>query len=34
MGGSLNLCLAHCEKKIFNSTLNKFKKTIISIKKD
>ena len=32
MGGSLNLCLAHCENKTFNSTLNKFKKTIYSIK--
>ncbi len=33
LGASLNLCLAHCDKTIFNSTLNRFKKTAISMKK-
>ena len=33
MGASLNLCLAHSENKIFNDTLKRFQKSILSMKK-
>ena len=33
LGASLNLCLSHCEKSIFNKTLKKFEKSMNSIKK-